>query len=270
MRRGYFIEGLEGTQYAWPGAIDRLREPVRGQAPRVHVVAAVDPANAWGSALPWPQLADPFQRVAEMAVRGMRLAAQRIHHPEIESGEQQSHLIGDMVEVGRITDRAATGIEPEAGAGGVVRCVARGSQRQAARAALGHADAELRVRDAADAGQALDDLELERASDAALGIVEQVGRPQRLREGRCHSGERDDDPGQAAKETQPPPPSQARARPPSRMLRQRGATSQAQGRSLSPPCRRTSDEPVLTRDAPPHPALAASATRRRDCTRWAS
>jgi ATP-dependent Lhr-like helicase len=64
VRRGYFVESLEGAQYAWPGAIDRLREAPRGQAARVDVLAAVDPANAWGSALPWPALRDPDARPA--------------------------------------------------------------------------------------------------------------------------------------------------------------------------------------------------------------
>ncbi len=64
VRRGYFVESLEGAQFAWPGAIDRLREAPRGQAQRVDVLAAVDPACAWGSALPWPQLRDPAARPA--------------------------------------------------------------------------------------------------------------------------------------------------------------------------------------------------------------
>ncbi|HEY5934540.1 MAG TPA: DEAD/DEAH box helicase [Kofleriaceae bacterium] len=64
VRRGFFVESLEGAQFAWPGAIDRLREAPRGQAPRVDVLAAVDPANAWGSALPWPQLRDAAARPA--------------------------------------------------------------------------------------------------------------------------------------------------------------------------------------------------------------
>jgi ATP-dependent helicase Lhr and Lhr-like helicase len=59
VRRGYFVDALDGAQFAWPGAIDRLRETPRGQAARVDVLAAVDPACAWGSALPWPALRDP-------------------------------------------------------------------------------------------------------------------------------------------------------------------------------------------------------------------
>lgn len=64
IRRGYFVEHLEGAQFAWPGAIDRLREAPRSQAPRVDVLAAIDPACAWGSALPWPELRDPDARPA--------------------------------------------------------------------------------------------------------------------------------------------------------------------------------------------------------------
>ncbi|HEY1813042.1 MAG TPA: DEAD/DEAH box helicase [Kofleriaceae bacterium] len=72
VRRGFFVEALEGAQFAWPAAIDRLREARRGQAPRVDVLAAVDPANAWGGALPWPQLRDadtkPARRVGASVV----------------------------------------------------------------------------------------------------------------------------------------------------------------------------------------------------------
>jgi ATP-dependent Lhr-like helicase len=64
VRRGYFVESLEGAQFAWPGAIDRLRETPRGEARRVDVLPAVDPACAWGSALPWPPLRDPSARPA--------------------------------------------------------------------------------------------------------------------------------------------------------------------------------------------------------------
>ena len=55
VRRGYFVAGLGGAQFAVPGAIDRLRafrEPP--PIPEVVVLAAVDPANAYGLALPWP------------------------------------------------------------------------------------------------------------------------------------------------------------------------------------------------------------------------
>ena len=87
VRRGYFVEGLGAAQFALPGAVDRLRalqtaaeqtaqapdwagsdelltvpdwaaggirRPAR-QAPGAFVLAAADPANAYGAALLWPE-----------------------------------------------------------------------------------------------------------------------------------------------------------------------------------------------------------------------
>ena len=80
VRRGYFVEGLGASQFAAPGAVDRMRaiaavapveedplwtSPVPGgwdtgrqrarrDQARAVVVAATDPANPYGGALPWP------------------------------------------------------------------------------------------------------------------------------------------------------------------------------------------------------------------------
>ncbi len=70
-RRGYFVEGLGAAQFALPGAVDRMRatsdalraanvasDPWAGrpESARLAVVlAAADPANAYGAALPWPE-----------------------------------------------------------------------------------------------------------------------------------------------------------------------------------------------------------------------
>jgi ATP-dependent Lhr-like helicase len=55
-RRGYFVEGLGGAQFALPGAADRLRALAADEhgARRAVVLAATDPANPYGAALPWP------------------------------------------------------------------------------------------------------------------------------------------------------------------------------------------------------------------------
>jgi ATP-dependent helicase Lhr and Lhr-like helicase len=77
-RRGYFVEGLGAAQFALPGAVDRMRalartpDTARSAAvvadpwdtgprggrdrpgPRLTVLAAADPASAYGAALPWP------------------------------------------------------------------------------------------------------------------------------------------------------------------------------------------------------------------------
>lgn len=52
--RGYFIEGLGAAQFATAATVDRLRgQPETGAV----VLAATDPANAYGAALPWPERA---------------------------------------------------------------------------------------------------------------------------------------------------------------------------------------------------------------------
>ncbi|MFC0039016.1 ATP-dependent helicase [Actinomadura rayongensis] len=78
-RRGYFVEGLGAAQFALPGAVDRLRalrpaaetgppadigvlwetpaDPPGHAARRALVLAAADPANPYGAALPWPERA---------------------------------------------------------------------------------------------------------------------------------------------------------------------------------------------------------------------
>jgi ATP-dependent Lhr-like helicase len=54
-RRGYFLEGLGGAQFALPGAVERLRSRHDDEA-RPLVLAAVDPAQPYGAALPWRKL----------------------------------------------------------------------------------------------------------------------------------------------------------------------------------------------------------------------
>lgn len=64
-RRGYVVEGLGAAQFAMDGAVDRLRAAATardrrdpGTAPQALVLAAADPANAYGAALPWPESPD--------------------------------------------------------------------------------------------------------------------------------------------------------------------------------------------------------------------
>ena len=66
IRRGYFVEHLGGSQFALPGAVDRLRVDAQtaertdllatdtDPTPEVVVLAAADPANPYGAALAWP------------------------------------------------------------------------------------------------------------------------------------------------------------------------------------------------------------------------
>ncbi|MEU1121281.1 MULTISPECIES: ATP-dependent helicase [unclassified Streptomyces] len=64
-RRGYVVEGLGAAQFAMDGAVDRLRATANARertdgarpsdAQAAVVLAAADPANAYGAALPWPE-----------------------------------------------------------------------------------------------------------------------------------------------------------------------------------------------------------------------
>jgi ATP-dependent Lhr-like helicase len=64
-RRGYFVEGLGGAQFALPGAVERLREQRSGEEPPI-VLSAVDPAQPFGAALRWPDRGEG-RRVARVA-----------------------------------------------------------------------------------------------------------------------------------------------------------------------------------------------------------
>jgi len=83
-RRGYFVEGMGGAQFALPGAVERLRagrSPVgrsgqssdwgQGSAAdggaRTLVLAAADPAQPYGAALPWPKREGQARRPARVA-----------------------------------------------------------------------------------------------------------------------------------------------------------------------------------------------------------
>ncbi|MFJ7751583.1 DNA glycosylase AlkZ-like family protein [Arthrobacter sp. NPDC097144] len=60
-RRGYFIEQLGAAQFAVPATVDRLRSfsedaQLKKPEPAAIALAATDPANPYGAALPWPAL----------------------------------------------------------------------------------------------------------------------------------------------------------------------------------------------------------------------
>ena len=65
VRRGYFVDGLGAAQFALPGAVERIRDlrEARREA-SVVALAAADPAQPYGAALPWPQNARRPSRTA--------------------------------------------------------------------------------------------------------------------------------------------------------------------------------------------------------------
>ena len=63
-RRGYFVEGLGGAQFALPGAVERLRAQRAPEESSPLVLAATDPAQPFGAALPWPKREGETRRPA--------------------------------------------------------------------------------------------------------------------------------------------------------------------------------------------------------------
>ncbi|MDA0179093.1 DEAD/DEAH box helicase [Solirubrobacter phytolaccae] len=63
-RRGYFVEGLGGAQFALPGAVERLRAQKDDDAAPPIVLAATDPAQPYGAVLKWPESPRRPQRAA--------------------------------------------------------------------------------------------------------------------------------------------------------------------------------------------------------------
>jgi ATP-dependent Lhr-like helicase len=90
-RRGYFVEGMGGAQFALPGAVERLRGGAKGSitpgsvlnagvgndstgrsldsigGANPVVLAAADPAQPYGAALPWPKRESQERRPARVA-----------------------------------------------------------------------------------------------------------------------------------------------------------------------------------------------------------
>jgi ATP-dependent helicase Lhr and Lhr-like helicase len=72
-RRGYFVEGLGGAQFALPAAIERMRGSRDDERAEPLVLAATDPANPYGATLAWPRRGDDEEKPA-LAPGGRRPA----------------------------------------------------------------------------------------------------------------------------------------------------------------------------------------------------
>ncbi|MEM7230578.1 MAG: hypothetical protein AAF517_00295 [Planctomycetota bacterium] len=66
LRRGYFVEGLGPAQFAMPGAEDHLRSldtnRVQDDESALIWLSATDPANPYGTVLPWPRASRRCER----------------------------------------------------------------------------------------------------------------------------------------------------------------------------------------------------------------
>ncbi len=103
VRRGYFVEGLGGAQFGLPGAIDRLRDSASAG---VIVIAAADPANPYGAALPWPQydVGSPSRRTGAYVVLSQgELAAyvERGARSVLTWPDKESAVVSGLVDVAK-------------------------------------------------------------------------------------------------------------------------------------------------------------------------
>ena len=120
VRRGYFVEGLGAAQFATTGAIDRLRgvgrrttKPGGDPEPATLVLAASDPANPFGAALPWPASGDhrPGRKAGALVVldgghlvvwleRGGRTAL--TWSTDADALARSAAVLADLVRTGRL------------------------------------------------------------------------------------------------------------------------------------------------------------------------
>ncbi|TWT37622.1 putative ATP-dependent helicase Lhr [Posidoniimonas corsicana] len=115
VRRGYFVEGQGGAQFAAAGADDLLRSAPRDDEQPL-LLAATDPANAYGASLPWPTSPDESarpQRAAGARVvllagellgylgRGDRSLTTFLSEDEARRGEQARQLAACLAESAR-------------------------------------------------------------------------------------------------------------------------------------------------------------------------
>jgi len=118
IRRGYFIDGLGGSQFALPGAVDRLRDarrPARrsGGESRAVGLAATDPANPYGVTVPWPAAAGRMARAVGAFV-------------VLEDGELRLYLERggrSLLSFGEVSSDAVTALAVSAGRAGKVEVV---------------------------------------------------------------------------------------------------------------------------------------------------
>ncbi len=108
VRRGYLVEGLGAAQFALPECVDLLRDAVRRTDHEPLLLAATDPANPYGAALPWPEPAAEGARPRRAAgavvvlVGGeLCLYVERGGRTLLSFGAAPEHLTAAAAELGR-------------------------------------------------------------------------------------------------------------------------------------------------------------------------
>jgi ATP-dependent Lhr-like helicase len=123
VRRGYFVAGLGAAQFAVAGAVDRLRgeKDVDDQPPIV--LAATDPAQPFGAAIPWPESEGrPARAAGALVVLGgcealaylERGAHKVLRFPAGRTDDRWAAALGALVDGGRFRSleiRAVDGVD---------------------------------------------------------------------------------------------------------------------------------------------------------------
>lgn len=96
IRRGYFVAGLGAAQFAAPGADDRIREQSTNdegpEPPKAIILAATDPANPYGAALPWPERDDEGRPMRTSGARVILLNGELIGYLNRASDQLLTYL----------------------------------------------------------------------------------------------------------------------------------------------------------------------------------
>jgi ATP-dependent Lhr-like helicase len=111
VRRGYFVAGLGAAQFAVAGAVDRLRAEREDEATAPPMVlAATDPAQPFGAALPWPDAdARPARAAGALVVLAAgealayleRGAHRLVRFPAGRDDDRWADALGWLVDSGR-------------------------------------------------------------------------------------------------------------------------------------------------------------------------
>ena len=105
-RRGYFVEGLGAAQFATGATVDRLRSFTRASDAELEssadsavalTLAATDPANPYGAALPWPNAPSASDATSSESPASPSEAVKRGHRPGRKAGALVVLVDGHLV-----------------------------------------------------------------------------------------------------------------------------------------------------------------------------
>jgi len=117
-RRGYFVAGLGGAQFALAGAVERLRGLPRPEGTYL-LLAATDPANPYGASLPWPKRAEGRRPARTAGAYVLLRDGEAVLYVE-RGGKgivRLAKLDGDVLAeaIGALADAAHEGLVPKLG-----------------------------------------------------------------------------------------------------------------------------------------------------------